>query len=413
MQTMLYLLDLMRAQYDSSGNIILPPDEEPIEQQARVFHASMWEVVEESPRVDQSRLSRHMSKNQKKQKRAGLLTRSRSQRKLQGIRQSTQQSVSSFIDEGKSQYSWGLTHVTKGSKGVGASLRALGRNMWAILSQPVWVINPKKQTTKEYSRGTLFLVDTVRFGGTFAVIFGVLFVSLNYQSFWQIVTSQINPLQSAQSGGNAETAILRDKLLKSPSLATAGSQGDLLALLPAVGPPENRIIIPRLSLNVPLVTPSYASLLNEDWDRLEEDIQIALEDGVVHYPGTARPGQAGNFFVTGHSSYYPWAEGAYKTIFARLHELQIGDEYWIYYGGDKYRYKIMSKKEVKPTNVSVLDQPTHRRTGTLMTCTPVGTTLRRLIVSSEEIHPETGAPMEVGERQKRKEQKIKVEALPI
>jgi len=119
---------------------------------------------------------------------------------------------------------------------------------------------------------------------------------------------------------------------------------------------------------------------------------------VVHYPGTANPGQAGNFFVTGHSSYYPWSPGHYKTVFARLGELSEGDEIWIYYNGDKHRYIIRTKKEVVPSDISVLNQPSDQRLTTLMTCTPVGTTLRRLIIVAEEVDPSTGEVLKVGQQ---------------
>ena len=210
------------------------------------------------------------------------------------------------------------------------------------------------------------------------------------------------------------TLSMKQKLLRSPSLAVSGdSNGNMLSFLPQVGPPTNRIIIPKLHLNVPLITPSYQSLLNEEWDELEEDIQDALQLGVVHYPGTARPGQAGNFFITGHSSYYPWAPGAYKSVFAGLHQLEPGDEYWIYYGGDKHRYIVQEKKEVKPTNVNVLDQPINKRIGTLMTCTPIGTTLRRLIITSQEVDPITSLPMDIGVKAERELPSLDVESLPI
>lgn len=275
----------------------------------------------------------------------------------------------------------------------------------------------KNKEPKQYSRGTLFLLDTVRFGGTFAVIFVALFVSLNYESFWQIASSNLNPIERARQQSNLASEVdsaLRTKLLKSPTLATAGSMnGELLSYLPDVGPPENRVIIPTLNLNVPLVTPAFDALLREDWGAVEEDIQDALQFGVVHYPGTARPGQAGNFFVTGHSSYYPWAPGKFKTVFARLHELDIGDEFWVYYGGDKHRYLITEKKEVKPSNVTVLDQPTTKRTATLMTCTPVGTTLRRLIVKAQEVDINTGIALKPGQKESRPVSSPKVEMLPI
>jgi LPXTG-site transpeptidase (sortase) family protein len=283
--------------------------------------------------------------------------------------------------------------------------------------QPVWVVRPKREP-KRYSRIVLFFIDTVRFGGTFAALFVSLFVSLNYQSFWQIIQTRLDPLQEIRTEtglGAGTTAELREKLLKSPMLTTAGSQenSSLLSFLPPVGPPEDRLIIPKLNLNVPIVIPPYEALLREDWTQVETDIQQSLEKGVVHYPGTAKPGQAGNFFMTGHSSYYPWAPGNYKNVFARLHMLSEGDDYWVYYGGDKHRYIVRSITEVKPSNVDVLDQPADRRLSTLMTCTPVGTTLRRLIVAAEEVDPETAEPLAVGQQPVREQPKYKMEMLPI
>ena len=279
--------------------------------------------------------------------------------------------------------------------------------------QPVWIPRNNKEA-KQYNRASLFVVDTVRFGTTFAAIFVALFVSMNYQSFFQLIQTHINPVEHALSTKALAESV--DSGIGGNLAARLQSQrdsGDLLSILPPVGPPDNRMIIPKLNLNVPLESPPLGPLLNEQWDELEQAIQTTLEHGVAHYPGTAKPGQAGNFFVTGHSSYYPWAPGAYKTVFARLHELDIGDEYWVYYGGDKHRYVIRGKKEVKPSNVSVLDQPTDRRVATLMTCTPIGTTLRRLIVTAEEIDPVTGAPLGIGEHGTVERREIKATALPI
>jgi LPXTG-site transpeptidase (sortase) family protein len=321
-------------------------------------------------------------------------------------------SVLGLLSEGAEQYRSSAEEFRTSLRRGYGSLRSSARALWTFLSQPVWVI-ARSREPKQYSRLTLFLLDTVRFGGTFAALFTGLFIALNYQSFWAIVGSELRPIQTAQNQTELVTAVdetLREKLLRSPALAVSGrTPGDLLSFLPGVGPPENRIIIPKLNLNIPLVTPSYENLLEEDWQGVETDIQDALQHGVVHYPGTARPGQAGNFFVTGHSSYYPWAAGRYKTVFARLHELTVGDEYWVYYGGDKHRYVVRSKSEVKPSNVHVLDQPLDRRTATLMTCTPVGTTLRRLIVTAEEVDPLTGMALHVEEKATKVVEKFRVE----
>ncbi|MDD4319808.1 MAG: sortase [Candidatus Peribacteraceae bacterium] len=321
------------------------------------------------------------------------------------------------LEEGIRQYRESILEAGPLLRELGSDTRSAFARLWSVLAQPVYIPIRRGTSVKQMSRGRLFVTDIFRFGATFALIFLGLFLSLNYQSFWQITTAHVAPFfDIPDMDDNRETAsALQEKLHQLPMLATAGggTEGDLLSALPQVGPPENRIIIPKLDLNVPLVNPSFQALLQGDWTQVEKDIQSALERGVVHYPGTANPGQAGNFFITGHSSYYPWAPGGFKTVFARLHNLQPGDEYWVYFGGDKHRYVVRSKKEVSPSDISVLDQPTDERIGTLMTCTPVGTTLRRLIVQSTEVDPVTGIPLHVGERSTRDAPAFRMESLPI
>lgn len=320
------------------------------------------------------------------------------------------------LDESKNQYAESLRETRSTAGELGSMFRALGRKTWGFLAQPVW-IPARKSGIRQTSRGVLFLIDTVRFGGTFAGIFLVLFVGMNYQSFWEITKSRLSPLGETRAlqGLTDADRLLTEKLKGIPSLATAGRNSQsLLRYLPQVGPPQDLLIIPKLHIEAPIVLPSYAAMLKEDWAQVETDIQDALEHGVVHYPGTARPGQGGNFFITGHSSYYPWARGRYKTIFARLHDLDVGDEYWVYYRGDKHRYIVRSKREVQPSDTSVLDQPTTERIATLMTCTPIGTTLRRLILVAEEVDSATGIALKVGEKTKQHVADVPLpEALPI
>ncbi|MCK5021086.1 MAG: sortase [Candidatus Peribacteraceae bacterium] len=394
------------AEYDDEGNIIFPTSNSD-----NLDNNFLWTVTEEDTstintiEMSQYRTSRHNHDEEIKPTHV-----------MQSARQNIFLLTKNILQESTNQYKTCMKDCCNTSRKMIFGIPKIKSFLWSFLSQPVWVVNKEKKKMKEYSRFSLFLLDTVRFGGTFAILFLALFVSLNFKSYFEIGQSYFHPLKRLQESvgeGNVDN-LLKDKLLKTPTLAVAGdTNGNLINYLPGVGPPENRIIIPRLKLNIPLVTPSYESLLNENWNKLEEDIQDALEVGVVHYPGTARPGQAGNFFVTGHSSYYPWAPGDYKNVFARLHDLEVGDEYWTYYGGDKHRYIVQSKKEVKPSNVDVLDQPVDKRISTLMTCTPVGTTLRRLIIQSQEVDPITGMPLGVGEHESRPQQKIRVEALPI
>lgn len=315
----------------------------------------------------------------------------------------------SAVSESILEYRWTLGDIRGITRSMRDAAPKKAHALLAFLVQPVW-IPCRRGMPKHTTRGKLFLLDTVRFGATFAMIFGVLFLALNYQSFGKIAVAMADPL-----------AMLRDRLpveqaagALSPKAIARGSDADPAQFLPPIGPPDNRLLIPSLGLNVPIVIPPSDALLKEDWERLELDIQAALENGTIHYPGTARPGQAGNFFVTGHSSYYPWSKGKYKSVFARLPALKTGEEFWIYYGGDRHRYVIQEKREVKPTDVHVLDQPLDRRIATLMTCVPVGTTLRRLILTAQELDPVTGAPLAVGQHATTADApKVKAGMLPI
>lgn len=131
------------------------------------------------------------------------------------------------------------------------------------------------------------------------------------------------------------------------------------------------LVIPKLNLSAPVIA---------DVDGTDKDAYFkALEGGVAHFKGTAKPGEGSNIFIFGHSSFYWYKPGDYKEIFKTLPDLTIGDEIILWYNSKEYRYKVTETKEVQPNEVDVL-QPTKQEQVTLMTCVPVGTTLRRLIV---------------------------------
>lgn len=151
-----------------------------------------------------------------------------------------------------------------------------------------------------------------------------------------------------------------------------------------VTPVDNRIIIPRIDQNIPIISVSSESLIQRDWVTLERDMQRALRDGVIYYPGTSNPGQTGNTVITGHSSYFPWDPGRFKDVFALLHEVVVGDRVVIYHNQDKYIYEVFEVKVVLPEDIEVLKQTPEEQL-TLITCTPVGTNLKRLILKARPI----------------------------
>ena len=239
-----------------------------------------------------------------------------------------------------------------------------------------------------------FACDAVEFSGTFVAVFLFLFVALNFGSFSQVFQARLLPdvNQNERRALQAMTdPLLRKKLLSVPRLPMAGKEGsDTLQIALSVAPNQTRLIIPKLGMNVPVVEVAEDALAKGEYERFEQDFQHALKDGPAHYPGTAVPGQIGNAFITGHSSYNFLDAGKYKDVFAILHMLEVGDEYSIYFQGNLHRYRVTEKFEVSPRDVTVLDQPSDRKMSTLMTCTPLGTNLRRLIFQADEVDPLTG-----------------------
>jgi len=112
---------------------------------------------------------------------------------------------------------------------------------------------------------------------------------------------------------------------------------------------------------------------------------LSPDTALGHYKGTALPGEPGNAFIYGHSV-LPWFFNPknYKTIFATLENLSVGDSIIIKYNNKKLTYKVEAKKVVKPEEVNVFAEykPKYlnESTVTLMTCVPAGTKLRRLLV---------------------------------
>lgn len=141
---------------------------------------------------------------------------------------------------------------------------------------------------------------------------------------------------------------------------------------------NNTLIIPKIDQKIPIIWNSPPD---------EETMLKNLQKGVVHYNGTALPGEGkGPIFITGHSSYYWWDKGAYKTVFANLDRLQEGDEVALAYQDIVYVYRVFEKIVVRPEQVEVLN-PVNEPILDLMTCVPVGTNLKRLIVKAKQISP--------------------------
>lgn len=116
----------------------------------------------------------------------------------------------------------------------------------------------------------------------------------------------------------------------------------------------------------------------------------SLDKSLVHYGGTALPGEYGNTVIFGHSTLPALYDPTnYKTIFTLLPTLKAmsdkykGDEIYIKYDGVTYRYVIYDMVVVKPTDLSALEQKYDASYLTLITCVPPGTYWERLNVKAK------------------------------
>ncbi len=224
----------------------------------------------------------------------------------------------------------------------------------------------------------------VKFGITAVVIFAITFVGMNFGAY----SKQAN-FWLANLRASGITEIKTDKMeTKSDKIEIKKAKLEIVkkiklpSLLSEISPPDNRLIIPRLKIHAPIRTAENANLDLTNWDEIEEQVQDALRFGVVSFPGTAKPGEYGNAFITGHSSYYPLLSGKYKDVFALLPQIEIGERIEVWQDQRKFIYRVSEKREVSPTETDVLNDSNDSRL-TLMTCTPLGTALKRLIVTAQ------------------------------
>lgn len=273
------------------------------------------------------------------------------------------------------------------------------------------VSTEKVKISLSFSRKILrFAVSSFRFVATTGILFIVLFVLFNFSAyqdkFWywykrNVALVEADPAQETSQNilenlleTEKEKPVSQEKRIivkeEIKDVQTAFDLGTEVIDFSSfsVNPSDFRILIPKIEKNIPVIPTNPEYLIQQDWAGLEEQIQKDLRGGVIHYPGTAYPGQIGNVFITGHSSYYFWDPGRYKNVFALLDRLVAGDKVIVYFDSKKYIYEVYDIKVVEPDETSVLSQPMNRSILTLMTCTPTGTVSKRLIVNLQQIFPD-------------------------
>lgn len=115
-------------------------------------------------------------------------------------------------------------------------------------------------------------------------------------------------------------------------------------------------------------------------------VRVGSEDlnkSIIHWGGSALPGDYGTAVLFGHSTIvWLYDPKNYYTIFSKLPDLVRGDDIYFNVGNVSYRYKVEEMRVTTPDDLSVLEQKYDDSYATLITCVPQGTYLKRLIVKS-------------------------------
>ena len=138
---------------------------------------------------------------------------------------------------------------------------------------------------------------------------------------------------------------------------------------------------PKYSIFIPKIN-AKASIVDtvDPWNKKE--YLEALKKGIAHAKNTSEPGEKGTMYLFAHSSGMPWELTYINTIFLRLDDLQKGDSIFITKDRKKFKYIVREKKEVWPNEVNYL-LSLKKTQLILQTCTPIGTSLKRLLVFAD------------------------------
>ncbi len=235
----------------------------------------------------------------------------------------------------------------------------------AISEEDLLRIFLKKQ--KKKNRNQRFFTFLYHFL-IYLVLIVIGYTGINYQAIAANFGYWWKTDYSSQTSSGAPTVLPTD-----PSAPTVISQKRSVLDMS-----DNSVAIPVIDVKAPITFKV---------NNTAKEVAAGLENGTIQINGTALPGQIGNMYITGHSSNYIWAKGDYNSVFALLDKLVVGDMVYVKYNSIVYEYKVTDQKIVSPKDVSVL-KSSGQSVLTLVTCWPVGTSLKRVVVTANQVYPD-------------------------
>lgn len=214
------------------------------------------------------------------------------------------------------------------------------------------------------------------------LIFGGLILSV--YSLAPIISWQIY-FSSAFAQNNIQAPIPRITVLDPSQIANLIKQAknnitvdytNAANWYPNYNPKGNRKLdVPMYSIYIPKLNLENVEVTTTDYD---------LTKHAVNYQGTAIPPENGNSVIFGHSTLPQlFNPKDYKTIFANAYKLKTDDEIFVNLPKITYKYKIINITVVEAEDMSPLSQDYSGSFLTLITCTPPGTTWKRLVIKAK------------------------------
>ncbi|MEK7651584.1 MAG: sortase [Patescibacteria group bacterium] len=206
----------------------------------------------------------------------------------------------------------------------------------------------------------------------------------------QALINGINPLTGSAMPEEQKKLVAQyidlESVSNKLSLAAAQASGMVAGASSNISETRNNVVIKQTengSLSIPALGITVPIVWTSDVKNFDRDLQ----SGVIHYPGTAMPGEIGTSYISGHSSNYAWAKGDYNKIFETLANLKQYDSFSITVN-DETGKKIIFHYVVTGSSIYKADDQAQfasqgKSIVALSTCWPIGTSSKRLVVFGE------------------------------
>jgi len=131
--------------------------------------------------------------------------------------------------------------------------------------------------------------------------------------------------------------------------------------------------IPKIGITAPLV-------FVDSFEK--EELEKALDFGVLHFPDSVFPGQPGQTVLLGHSAPPGWPEIKYDWVFSDLNDLVEGDRIHVSFNNKKYEY-VVTDKVFLERGEEVSESLTNKDNMLiLISCWPPGKNIKRIAVEA-------------------------------